>query len=422
MRSLAVSRRPRRSPSQGPPVRVHDTAHGRARRRRVPRARPASTSAASRPTTPPTWATPRPTSPSTCSTGPGATPATRCAYVQNVTDVDDPLLERADARSASTGSSWPSARPSCSARTWRRCGSSRPTTTSAPSSRSRWSIDLDRAAPGGAARSTRSTSDLYFSVTADPALRRRSRAGPRDRCCESSPSAAATPTAPGKQRPARLRRCGAASATGEPAWDSPVRPGPARLAHRVHRDRPRAPRRRASTCRAAAPTWSSRTTRCARAEAQVASPGERVRPAYVARRHGRPTTARRCRSRKGNLVFVSALRNSDVDPMAIRLALLRHHYRSDWEWTDDQLWDAVGRPSTPGARRSPSAPAPRPRPVVERVRAALADDLDAPTAARRGRRLGRRDPRRPTGSPTPATADAAATLLPVLDAALGLAL
>ena len=38
-------------------------------------------------------------------------------YVQNVTDVDDPLLERADARSASTGSSSPSARPSCSART-----------------------------------------------------------------------------------------------------------------------------------------------------------------------------------------------------------------------------------------------------------------------------------------------------------------
>ena len=32
-------------------------------------------------------------------------------YVQNVTDVDDPLLERASARSRSTGSSWPSARP-----------------------------------------------------------------------------------------------------------------------------------------------------------------------------------------------------------------------------------------------------------------------------------------------------------------------
>ena len=38
-------------------------------------------------------------------------------YVQNVTDVDDPLLERADQGRASTGASWPSARPSCSART-----------------------------------------------------------------------------------------------------------------------------------------------------------------------------------------------------------------------------------------------------------------------------------------------------------------
>ena len=37
---------------------------------------------------------------------------------------------------------------------------------------------------------------------------------------------------------------------------------------------------------------------------------------------------------KGNLVFVSALRRDGVDPMAIRLALLAHHYRADWEWTD----------------------------------------------------------------------------------------
>ena len=61
----------------------------------APTARPGSTSAASRRTTPRTSATPRRTSPSTCSTGPGATPVTRCATSQNVTDVDDPLLERA---------------------------------------------------------------------------------------------------------------------------------------------------------------------------------------------------------------------------------------------------------------------------------------------------------------------------------------
>ncbi|MEV0041111.1 cysteine--1-D-myo-inosityl 2-amino-2-deoxy-alpha-D-glucopyranoside ligase, partial [Streptomyces sp. NPDC050804] len=46
---------------------------------------------------------------------------------------------------------------------------------------------------------------------------------------------------------------------------------------------------------------------------------------------------------KGNLVFVSTLRHEGVDPAAIRLALLAHHYRSDWEWTDAVLQEAVER-------------------------------------------------------------------------------
>jgi L-cysteine:1D-myo-inositol 2-amino-2-deoxy-alpha-D-glucopyranoside ligase len=45
----------------------------------------------------------------------------------------------------------------------------------------------------------------------------------------------------------------------------------------------------------------------------------------------------------GNLVFVSRLRSSGVDPMVIRLALLAHHYRSDWEWTDAVLAEAEER-------------------------------------------------------------------------------
>ena len=62
---------------------------------------------------------------------------------------------------------------------------------------------------------------------------------------------------------------------------------------------------------------------------------------------------------KGNLELVSRLRETGHDPMAIRLALLAHHYRSDWEWTDAELtsaeerleaWRAaVARPSTPSA-------------------------------------------------------------------------
>ena len=125
---------------------------------------------------------------------------------------------------------------------------------------------------------------------------------------------------------------------------------------------------------------------------------------------------------KGNLVFVSALRNSDVDPMAIRLVLLRHHYRSDWEWTDDQLWDAVDTVTQWRKAFSLGAGAPA-GPVVEAVLTAMANDLDAPTA------LAAIDDwvASTLGDTTHGLADtsdpgAAATLAPVLDAALGLVL
>ena len=124
---------------------------------------------------------------------------------------------------------------------------------------------------------------------------------------------------------------------------------------------------------------------------------------------------------RGNLVFVSHLRNSDVDPMAIRLALLRHHYRSDWEWTDQELWDAVDDLATWRKALSLGAGAPA-APVVEAVLDALADDLDAPRARwRRSTRwvaatLGT-DGLADTSDP-----DAAMTMFAVLDAALGLSL
>ncbi|MGI8902021.1 MAG: cysteine--1-D-myo-inosityl 2-amino-2-deoxy-alpha-D-glucopyranoside ligase [Nocardioides sp.] len=82
---------------------------------------------------------------------------------------------------------------------------------------------------------------------------------------------------------------------------------------------------------------------------------------------------------KGNLVLVSRLRQEGVDPMAIRLALLRHHYRTDWEWTNRalgvaQTWLEDWRIAAASPSGAPSAP------VVAAVRAALANDLDAPTA------------------------------------------
>src|SRR3954453_18371313 len=46
---------------------------------------------------------------------------------------------------------------------------------------------------------------------------------------------------------------------------------------------------------------------------------------------------------RGNLVFVSKLRAEGVDPNAVRLALLAGHYRSDHPWTNELLSTAQAR-------------------------------------------------------------------------------
>ncbi|HYN97457.1 MAG TPA: cysteine--1-D-myo-inosityl 2-amino-2-deoxy-alpha-D-glucopyranoside ligase, partial [Pilimelia sp.] len=82
---------------------------------------------------------------------------------------------------------------------------------------------------------------------------------------------------------------------------------------------------------------------------------------------------------KGNLVFVSRLRADHVDPMAVRLALLADHYRTDRQWTDDVLKTAQQRlarwRAATAAPAGPSGPG-----LLAAVREALADDLDAPAA------------------------------------------
>ena len=83
---------------------------------------------------------------------------------------------------------------------------------------------------------------------------------------------------------------------------------------------------------------------------------------------------------RGNLVFVSALRREGHDPMAIRLALLAHHYRSDWEWTDADLVSAEARLPQWRRRGFPPRGAREPSRVLDDVRRHLADDLDAPAA------------------------------------------
>ena len=77
---------------------------------------------------------------------------------------------------------------------------------------------------------------------------------------------------------------------------------------------------------------------------------------------------------RGNLVFVSKLRGAGVDPMAIRLALLDGHYRADREWTGGRLPAAEARLAR--WRTAVAGPAPDATTLLGEVRRALADDLD----------------------------------------------
>jgi L-cysteine:1D-myo-inositol 2-amino-2-deoxy-alpha-D-glucopyranoside ligase len=82
---------------------------------------------------------------------------------------------------------------------------------------------------------------------------------------------------------------------------------------------------------------------------------------------------------KGNLVFVSRLRADGVDPMAVRLALISSHYRADRSWTDDVLKAGQRRLALWRSAASLDA-APSATGLLASVRAALADDLDTPRA------------------------------------------
>ncbi|MCY1139535.1 cysteine--1-D-myo-inosityl 2-amino-2-deoxy-alpha-D-glucopyranoside ligase [Actinoplanes sp. Pm04-4] len=82
---------------------------------------------------------------------------------------------------------------------------------------------------------------------------------------------------------------------------------------------------------------------------------------------------------KGNLVFVSRLRGDGVDPMAVRLGLLSSHYRGDREWTDEVL--KAGEDRLARWRSAAAAPAgPSGEGLVAAVREALNGDLDSPAA------------------------------------------
>jgi L-cysteine:1D-myo-inositol 2-amino-2-deoxy-alpha-D-glucopyranoside ligase len=84
----------------------------------------------------------------------------------------------------------------------------------------------------------------------------------------------------------------------------------------------------------------------------------------------------------GNLVFVGDLLK-EWDAAAVRLALLGHHYRTDWDWHHGDLdqgaarlerWRGAATGTTTGADTAPGA--------LEEVRRLLDDDLNVADALR----------------------------------------
>jgi L-cysteine:1D-myo-inositol 2-amino-2-deoxy-alpha-D-glucopyranoside ligase len=335
-------------------------------------------------------------------------------YVQNVTDVDDPLLERA----TKVGADWVEL-------------------AERETELFRQDMTALRVLPPdhyiGAVESIplvvdlirrldsvgsvyRVDDDLYFSVTGDDSFGEVS-GWSRDQMLAVFADRGGDPEREGKKDPLDcvLWR---AERPDEPAWDSEFgrgRPGwhvectAIALAHLGH----------AFDVQGGGSDLVFPHHEMCASEAQVAEPAHRFARTYAHAGMVGYDGEKMSKSR-GNLVFVSALRNSDVDPAAIRLALLRHHYRSDWEWTDAELWDAVDTLADWRRALALGAGAPA-APVATAVLEALADDLDAPTALAavqdwvdatlgHGRLADTSD------------ATAAATVHQVLDAALGLAL
>ncbi|WP_335975284.1 MULTISPECIES: cysteine--1-D-myo-inosityl 2-amino-2-deoxy-alpha-D-glucopyranoside ligase [Streptomycetaceae] len=295
-------------------------------------------------------------------------------YVQNVTDVDDPLLERA----ADTGDDW-------TALAERETALFREDMTALRLLPPAHYIGAVEAIPGivplierlreaGAAYDV--DGDVYFSVECDPhfgSVSRLDAAAMRVLSAERG----GDPERPGKKNPLdpMLWR---AERPGEPSWDGaslgPGRPGWHIECVAIALDH----LGMGFDVQGGGSDLAFPHHEMGASHAQVLTGGYPFAKAYVHAGMVGLDGEKMSKSR-GNLVFVSALRKDGVDPAAIRLALLAHHYRADWEWTDAVLADAVARLGRWRAAVSrpdgPSADA-----LLEEVRAALADDLDAPRA------------------------------------------
>ena len=160
-------------------------------------------------------------------------------YVQNVTDVDDPLLERA----TKVGVDW----VELAERETELFRQDMTALRVLPPTHYVGAVEsiplvvelIQRLQDAGAVYQVED--DLYFSVTSDPAFGEESRLS-REEMLRIFPERGGDPDRDGQEGPARLRRL-ARRAARRAGLGEPVRPRPPGLAHRVHRDRPRPARR-----------------------------------------------------------------------------------------------------------------------------------------------------------------------------------
>ena len=115
---------------------------------------------------------------------------------------------------------------------------------------------------------------------------------------------------------------------------------------------------------------------------------------------------------KGNLVFVSSLVAAGRDPMAIRWALLKDHYRTDRMWTEEQLLTAEVEINELKKMLASGKSAPT-NVLIQGILNSLADDLDTPKVLKMLNDW-------VLDSRTNQNSDDAEALVTVLDAVLGL--
>ncbi|KHL11167.1 L-cysteine:1D-myo-inositol 2-amino-2-deoxy-alpha-D-glucopyranoside ligase [Mumia flava] len=291
-------------------------------------------------------------------------------YTQNITDVDDPLLERA----AETGVEWTDLAER-EIELFREDMAALRVLAPTDYVGAVESVDLATALIGrldAAGAVYRVDDDLYFDVTCDRAFGDVSRLS-TDEMRPLFAERGGDPERAGKRHPldALLWR---AERDGEPSWESPYgrgRPGwhvecssiaLETLGHDFDVQGGGTdlvfPHHEMSASQAQVATEEP-FARAYVHQAMVAYEGEKMSKSL------------------GNLVLVSKLRADGHDPMAIRLAVLDHRYDVGWEWQAGDIKDATERLGRWRDAFAHGAPA---RPLVDEVRTSLTDDLDTPRA------------------------------------------